>query len=76
MADLRYGKIVSTMAHDQYPRLSVRVSPTMRRRIILFARSRHKSQGAIVREALGQYFRGSTSVDTTIRDYTLPYETF
>ena len=47
----------------KYPRLSVRLSPTMKRRIEQSALMRNSSQGRIVREALKTYFVGSEKID-------------
>jgi len=51
------------MTTTKYPRLSVRLSPTMKRRIELSSISRHISQGRIVRDALKKYFIGSEFID-------------
>ncbi len=47
----------------KYPLLSVRLSPTMKRRIEQSALMRNSSQGRIVREALKTYFVGSEKID-------------
>jgi len=51
------------MTNTKYPRLSVRLSPTMKRRIEVSANSRHISQGKIIRDALKKYFIGSEFID-------------
>ena len=58
-------KIV-VMTNTKYPRLSVRLSSTMKRRLEISSISRHKSQGKIVREALKRYFAGSDFIDEEI----------
>ena len=67
---LARGKIVGTMASEKYPRLTLRLNPSMVRRISMLARSRHMSRAAIVREALTQYFRGSVDIDDPLRSYS------
>jgi hypothetical protein len=62
-------KIVSTMDHIKYPRLSVRLPREMRRRVHLVAMSRNVTKSRVVRDALTQYFQGSNLSDSTIRDY-------
>ena len=51
------------MTTTKYPRLSVRLSPSMKRRLELSSISRHISQGSIVRDALKKYFVGSEFID-------------
>ena len=50
----------------KYPRLCIRLSPTMKRRVTIAAATRNKSQGQIVREALKKYFVGSELIDIEI----------
>jgi len=61
---------VSTMTPNDYPRITIRLQPSMIRRISLLARSRHMSNAAIIREALTQYFRGSSQLDESLRSYS------
>ena len=51
------------MNTPKYPRLSVRLSPSMKRRIEQSALMRNSSQGRIVREELKTYFVGSEKID-------------
>ena len=51
---------------NKYPRLCVRLSPTMKRRIAIAAVTRNKSQGQSVREALKKHFVGSELIDIEI----------
>lgn len=59
---VRCGKIVF-MTNTKYPRLSVRLSPLMKRRIEVSANSRHISQGRVIRDALKKHFIGSEFID-------------
>ena len=56
------GKIV-VMNNNKYPRLCIRLSPTMKRRITISARTRHISQARVVRDALTNFFVGSELID-------------
>ena len=51
------------MNDDLYPRITIRLSPMMRRRVSIAAYKRHVSQGQVVREALSSYLLGRTSLD-------------
>jgi len=51
------------MKTKEYPRISFRLSKTMKSRIATLALQRHRSQGRIVRDALTNYFSGSASID-------------
>jgi len=56
------GKIVC-MKTELYPRISFRLSQTMKARIARLALQRHISTGRIVRDALTNYFSGSERID-------------
>jgi len=56
------GKIV-VMNKNKYPRLCIRLSPTMKRRITISAKTRHISQARVVRDALTNFFVGSELID-------------
>lgn len=51
------------MNDDLYPRITIRLSPMMRRRVSIAAYKWHVSQGQVVREALSNYLLGRTSLD-------------
>lgn len=59
------GKIV-IMTNTKYPRICIRLSPTMKRRITIVAKSRNVSQARIIREALTKHFVGSEMIDSDI----------
>ena len=59
------GKIV-IMTNTKYPRLCIRLSPTMKRRIAIVAKSRNISQARVIREALTKHFVGSELIDIEI----------
>ena len=56
------GKIV-VMNNNKYPRLCIRLTPMMRRRIAISAKTRHISQARVVRDALTKLFVGSELID-------------
>ena len=54
------------MDNNKYPRLCVRLSPTMKRRIAIQAKVRNISQARIIRDALTKHFVGSELIDIEI----------
>ena len=52
----------------QYPRLTFRLNQQLLNKIAMLSRSRHRSRGAIIREAVEMYYRAHNSIkrdDTT-----------
>ena len=54
------------MTNTKYPRICIRLSPTMKRRITIVAKSRNISQARVIREALTKHFVGSELIDIEI----------
>ena len=54
------------MTNTKYPRICIRLSPTMKRRITIVAKSRNISQARVIREALTKHFVGSEFIDVEI----------
>ena len=54
------------MTNTKYPRICIRLSPTMKRRIAIVAKSRNISQARVIREALTKHFVGSELIDFEI----------
>ena len=54
------------MTNTKYPRLCIRLSPTMKRRITIVAKSRNVSQAHVIREALSKHFVGSELIDSDV----------
>ena len=54
------------MTNTKYPRLCIRLSPMMKRRIAISAKTRHISQARVVRDALTKLFVGSELIDEEI----------
>jgi predicted transcriptional regulator len=53
---------------QQYPRLTFRLNQQLLNKIARLSRSKHRSRGAIIREAVEMYYRAHNSIkrdDTT-----------
>ena len=72
MADISLLKDVTM---DKYPRLTFRLNNQLLNKIAMLSRSKHRSRGQVIREAVEMYYRTHNSINRDDNSNTSNFDT-